>query len=199
MSYKIHLSKDRKLRALIESIEVQKVERKRNICLHICGSIISQQLSTKVAAVIYERFLNLFHSQSPKPNEILSISLEQLRAVGLSASKANYIRNVCQFFIENKITDTDLYKMESKDLIELLTQIKGVGRWTVEMLMIFSLAHEDVFSTGDLGLQKSMIRLYDLPIDNPKNLEKEMLKISEKWSPYRSYACKYLWRYLDTP
>ncbi|MCH5597612.1 DNA-3-methyladenine glycosylase family protein [Niabella ginsengisoli] len=199
MPYRKHLNKDKILKAVIKQQESHTLEVRKNMCLHICASIMSQQLSTKVAAVIYARFLNLFKSKNPKPAVILDVSHEQLRSIGLSNSKAVYIKNVCQFFIEHKLTDAKLYKLSNEELIELLTQIKGVGKWTVEMILMFALGREDVFSTGDFGIQKAMIQLYHIQYTNQKDLIEQMIAISNKWSPYRSYACKHLWRYLDVP
>lgn len=199
MPYRKHLSKDKILKDVVKKHGQQTIIIRKNVCLQICASITSQQLSTKVAAVIYDRFLNLFTTKSPKPKDILAATHEQLRSIGLSNAKATYIKNVCNFFIENNITDSKIYKMSNDELLTLLTQIKGVGKWTVEMILMFSLAREDVFSITDLGLQKAMIQLYDIKYKNQKELFEKMILIAEKWSPYRSYACKYLWRYLDTP
>lgn len=199
MPYFKHLSKDKILWPVVKQHGRVEVALKKNVCLQICASIIGQQLSTKVAAVIYARFLGLFKSKSPKPMEILAVPHEELRAIGLSNSKAIYIKNVSLFFIENKLKDSRLYRMNNEELLELLTQIKGVGRWTVEMIMMFALAREDIFSTGDLGLQKAMVTLYNIQFDNQKELAAKMLAVSSAWSPYRSYACRYLWKYLDTP
>jgi DNA-3-methyladenine glycosylase II len=109
----------------------------------------------------------------------------------------NYIQNVAQFFIAEKITDKKLYAMETEAIIELLTQIKGVGKWTVEMLMLFSLGQEDVFAVDDLGIQQAMIRLYKIEHTTKKELHLKMLELSKNWSPYRSYACLHLWQWKD--
>ena len=199
MPYHQHLSKDKILRELIKKHGQPSVEKEKHVYLHICASIISQQLSTKVAAVIYARFLQLFGKKVPRPAAIMAMPHEQLRSIGLSNSKAVYIKNVCSFFMDNSITDARLYKMSNDELVTLLTQIKGVGRWTVEMILMFTLGREDVFSAGDLGLQKAMIRLYNIEYSNQKELVEKMMIIADKWSPYRSYACKYLWKHLDAP
>jgi len=99
--------------------------------------------------------------------------------------------------VEYNITDKKLNVMANEEVIELLTQIKGVGRWTVEMLLMFTLGREDVFAIDDLGLQQSMIKLYKLDPSDKKQLRENLLKISSKWSPYRTYACMYLWRWKD--
>lgn len=161
------------------------------------ASIMSQQLNTKVAAVIYSRFINLFNGKEPKPQQVLAMPFEKLRAVGLSNSKVTYIQNVAAFCIEHKITDKRLMKMSNEEIIALLTQIKGVGQWTVEMLLMFSLGREDIFSVDDLGIQNAMIGIYKLDKTNKKLLKEKMITLSAKWAPYRTYACLYLWHWKD--
>jgi DNA-3-methyladenine glycosylase II len=109
-----------------------------------------------------------------------------------------YVQNVAQFFMDNKITDKQLYKMQPEEVIELLTQIKGVGRWTVEMLLMFSLGHEDVFAVDDLGIQQAMIRLFKMKYTTKKELHTKMIAKSKAWSPYKTYACLHLWKWKDT-
>ena len=108
-----------------------------------------------------------------------------------------YIQNVAVFCIEHNITDTKLLVMENEEIIDLLVQIKGVGQWTVEMLLMFSLGREDVFALDDLGIQQSMEKLFGLNSTNKKLLKAKMLELSEPWKPYRSYACLHLWRWKD--
>lgn len=158
---------------------------------------MSQQLSTKVAQVIYRRFLELYKGKEPKPQQVLDTPFEQLRAIGLSNAKVSYVKNVAGFCIQHKITDKKLLAMENEGIIELLTQIKGVGRWTVEMLLMFTLGREDVFAPDDLGIQQAMIKAYKLDNSDKKALREKMIKLSEKWSPYRTYACLHLWKWKD--
>jgi DNA-3-methyladenine glycosylase II len=161
------------------------------------ASIISQQLSTKVAAIIFRRFIVLFDGKEPSCEQVLKFTNDQLKSIGLSQSKVNYIQNVAQFFLEHQITDKQLYKMEPDAIIDLLTQIKGVGKWTVQMLMLFSLGQEDVFAVDDLGIQQAMTKLYQIKYETKKELHIKMLTISNKWTPYRSYACLHLWQWKD--
>ena len=161
------------------------------------ASIISQQLSTKVAAIIFGRFIVLFDGKEPSCEQVLKCTNDQLKSIGLSQSKVNYIQNVAQFFLEHQITDKQLYKMEPDAIIDLLTQIKGVGKWTVQMLMLFSLGQEDVFAVDDLGIQQAMTKLYQIKYETKKELHIKMLTISNKWTPYRSYACLHLWQWKD--
>jgi DNA-3-methyladenine glycosylase II len=158
---------------------------------------MSQQLSTKVAKVIYHRFLDLYDGEEPTPEQIISTPFDKLRGVGLSNSKTQYVLNVAQFAIDHKLTDTKLKKMSDEEIIELLTQIKGVGRWTVEMLLMFTLGREDIFSADDYGIQVAMKKLYKLDDSNKKAFKEKMYKLSKKWAPYRTYACLHLWDWKD--
>ena len=197
MEHIIHLSKDKKLKKIIELQQPYILLKRKNVYLHLCSSIISQQLSTKVAAVIYARFLNLYKTKKPTPQQILDTPFETLRSIGLSNAKAGYVQNVCRFFIEEKITDSKLDKMESEELIKYLSKIKGVGQWTVEMILMFTLGREDIFALDDLGIQQSLAKLYKLDTANKKELRENMIKISARWKPYRTYACRYLWGWKD--
>lgn len=161
------------------------------------ASIMSQQLSTKVAKVIFHRFLELYKGKEPKPQQVLDTPDAILRGIGLSNAKVNYVKNVAAFCIEHKITDKKLLAMENEEVIDLLVQIKGIGRWTVEMLLMFTLGREDVFAVDDLGIQQAMCHIYKIDPSDKKAMKEKMLKISSKWSPYRTYACLHLWRWKD--
>lgn len=193
----VHLSKDRKLKKLIEQNGVYTLTKRKNVCVYLCASIMSQQLSTKVADVIYQRFLNLYESKEPTPDQILNTAPETLRSIGLSNAKVSYVQNVARFAIEHGMDLRKLNKMEDEEVIVYLSQIKGVGRWTVEMLLMFALGRENVFALDDLGIQNAMITLYNLNRTDKKQFREDMLRVAKKWSPYRSYACMYLWRYKD--
>ena len=176
---------------------MQELQLHKNILLRLMASIMSQQLSTKVAKVIYHRFLDIYGKKEPKPQQILDTPFETLRAIGLSNAKVHYVQNVAAFCIEHNINDKKLLLMNNEAIIELLTQIKGVGKWTVEMLLMFSLGREDVFAVDDLGIQQAMIKLYQLDSGNKKILKEKMLQISQQWSPYKTYACLHLWNWKD--
>ena len=197
MSYQRHLKKDKGLAELVKG-EAYTLHKRKNTAIRLIASIVSQQLSTKVAAIIFKRFLDVYKGKEPSMQAIIDTPFDTLRGIGLSNSKVNYVQNVAQFFISQKITDKQLYAMEPEAVIELLTQIKGVGRWTVEMLLMFSLGHEDVFAVDDLGIQQAMIRLYKIKYTTKKELQTKMLKRSLSWSPYRTYACLHLWNWKDT-
>ena len=197
MEHIIHLNKDKKLQQVIALQQPYVLNKKKQVWLHLCGSIMSQQLSVKVADVIYKRFLNLYPKGKPTLQLVIDTPFETLRSVGLSNAKTNYVKNVCTFFIDNKITDASLHKMSNEDLIKYLSQIKGVGQWTVEMILMFTLGREDILALDDLGIQQSMAKLYNLDMTNKKLLKEKMLHHSKKWSPYRTYACRYLWGWKD--
>ena len=127
MEYLGHLSKDRKLRKLIDGSEPRSLKKRKNICNYLCASIMSQQLSTKVATVIHNRFLALFGGKEPTAQMILETAPETLRSIGLSNAKVSYVRNVAQFHLEKGMDATKLQKMSNEEVIEYLTEIKGVG------------------------------------------------------------------------
>jgi len=195
--YVKHLSKDKQLKKAILKTGRIELKKRKNIFIYLVKSITSQQLSTKVAEVIYKRFLNLFEGKEPTPHQVLELKHEQLRGIGFSNSKAVYVKNVAQFAIEKGLDSRKLSKMENEELIIYLTEIKGVGRWTAEMIMMFALGREDVFAVDDLGIQIAMKNLFNLKINDPKKLKRKMVTLSEAWSPYRTYACMYLWRWKD--
>ena len=196
MDYIPHLSKDKKLKKLIEQHAPMKLTRRKKVYIHLCGSIMSQQLSTKVADIIHKRFLNLYGGE-PTPQQILDTSFDTLRAIGLSNAKTNYVQNVARFAIEKGMEYVHLNKMNNDEVVEYLTQIKGVGRWTTEMLLMFTLGREDVFAADDLGIQNAMIKLYKLDNSDKKKFREDLLRISKKWSPFRTYACMHLWHWKD--
>jgi DNA-3-methyladenine glycosylase II len=196
MNYTEHLSKDRRLKKLVEQGKPFSLAVKKNIFLHLCGSIMSQQLSTRVAAVIHKRFVDLYGGE-PTPQQVLDTPIETLRGIGLSNAKAQYVQNVAKFAIENGMEVKKLQAMSNDELSAHFTRIKGVGKWTTEMLMMFALGREDVFSADDLGIQNAMAAIYRLKKDDRKAFREKIIRISERWSPYRTYACLHLWHYKD--
>ncbi len=157
-------------------------------------SILSQQLSIKAARTIHSRFLALFEDNYPQPGAILDLSPEMIRTAGVSRQKTQYLYNVARFFQEENLLQKDWSMLPDQSIIDYLTTIKGVGRWTVEMLLMFSLRRPDVLPVGDLGIQQAMIRLYELE-ERGQALHEKMIAIAEAWRPYRTYACRYLWRW----
>jgi DNA-3-methyladenine glycosylase II len=197
MEYIDHLRKDKKLATLINEPLHERIRPHKNIPLQLIGNIMSQQLNTKVADIIYNRFLALYNNKVPTTQQILDTADEKLRAIGLSNAKVKYVKNVAEFCVKNKITDKKLQAMTNEEVIELLTQIKGVGKWTAEMLLMFALGREDVFSIDDYGIQSGMVKLYKLHKLEKKQLRERLMKISNKWAPYRTYACLYFWHWKD--
>jgi DNA-3-methyladenine glycosylase II len=199
MEYIAHLSKDKKLKSILAQQEPLVLKQRKNICLRLCASIMSQQLSTKVADVIFKRFLQLYDGAEPTPEQIAATPPDVLRSIGLSNAKAAYVLNVAAFVQEHKLKDGVLKKLSNEEIIALLTQIKGIGQWTVEMLLMFTLGREDVFAADDYGIQVAMKKLYGLDDSNKKAFKENMLLLSQKWKPYRTYACMHLWRWKDAP
>ncbi len=192
--YKKFLAKDKKAQELFKN-PVVLPEKTKNVTESLVWSIMGQQLSIQVAKVMFARFKDLYGGKFPSAKTIRATPVEKIRAIGVSQSKANYIHNVAEFIDRKKITVSKLDKKSDEEVIELLTQIKGVGKWTVEMLLIFGLQREDVFALDDLGIQKAMIHLFKLQDLDKKSLRIKMEKLSQRWSPYRSYICLHMWRF----
>lgn len=190
------LANDPIMAAIIRQGQPLKSSRSEDLYYKLLSSIVSQQLSTKVAAVIFRRFVALFPDDYPHPHLVLEAPDESLRGAGLSFQKIGYVRNVATFAAGGNMTHTTIDAMESEALIKHLTQIKGVGRWTVEMLLMFALERPDVFPVDDLGIQNAMKRYYGLE-ETGKTLKLRMQEIAENWRPYRTIASKYLWQSLD--
>jgi DNA-3-methyladenine glycosylase II len=156
-------------------------------------AIISQQLSTKAAATIAARFEALFGA-FPTPAQVTAMSDERLRGVGLSGQKTGYLRDLCRRIEEGILPIDALGRMDDEAVIEKLTEVKGIGRWTAEMFLIFRLQRPDVLPVGDLGIVKAVQRAYKLrKAPTPDRLT----QIGEVWRPYRSVACWYLWASLN--
>ena len=192
-----HLSRDPKMAAIIPHIELPEIEVHSDIYLDLISSIVSQQLSVKAADTIFNRFLDLFDNRYPTPQQILDKDPEILRGCGLSYQKANYIKNIATYWIENKDTMPDWLKLSDDAIISELTQIKGVGKWTVQMILMFRLNRLDVFPIDDLGIRQGMIKIYGLH-ETGKDLIKKLHELAEPWQPYRSIACRYVWKWKDT-
>jgi DNA-3-methyladenine glycosylase II len=193
-----YLKSHKKLYAFIEEHGKIALTKRTNVFLQLTRAIAGQQLSVKAAASIFEKFLILVGNKNPKPADIIKLSVEQMRKVGFSYSKAQYILNIAEFWIAEKVTDAKLNKLHNEEVIAYLTQIKGVGKWTVEMLLMFTLGRENIFTTGDLGIQQGMCLLYNWKDLNKKELESNMLTKAKDYSPYATYVCMYIWRYKDS-
>ncbi|HEX8965288.1 MAG TPA: DNA-3-methyladenine glycosylase [Patescibacteria group bacterium] len=167
-------------------------DRSKFLFEDLIESIISQQLSIKASDTIFKRFQALFKTKSfPKPKDILEKSDEELRTAGISFQKISYLKSVAHAFVSDLVDIKKIKTMTDQEVIDSLTQIKGVGKWTAEMILIFTLNRPDVFSIGDLGLRNAIAKLYGI-IDKQK-----MIELSETWKPHRSTASWYLWRSLE--
>lgn len=156
-------------------------------------AIVGQQLSAKAAATIFSRFEALFDA-FPTPMQVVAVADDRLRAVGLSTQKLGYLRDLC-FRIEQGHLPLDvLDHLDDEAVIEKLTCVKGVGRWTAEMFLIFRLQRPDVLPLGDLGIIKAVQRAYKL---RKAPSADRLARIGEAWRPYRSVACWYLWASLN--
>ena len=174
-----------------------KAYRNGDLYLDLLQSIISQQLSVKAADTIYGRFLDLFPGRYPEADRLIRMRLERLRSAGVSRQKAGYLQNVARYARENGMAAHQLRSLSDEEIIAALSTIKGVGRWTVEMLLMFPLNRPDVFPVDDVGIQQAMKSLYRLRHEG-KPFRKRIAKIAEAWSPHRTLACKYLWRWRST-
>lgn len=190
------LLKDKKLAAIVEDITLEALSLSTDIYGRLSRAIVYQQLSGKAASTIYSRFLALFPQHTYNYDQVLNCSIDELRSAGLSRQKATYVQNVAHFFKEHQLQAYNWDAASEQEILELLTQIKGVGQWTVEMILIFSLGRSDVFPTADLSIQQAMQQLYGLN-SKGKTLVKEMESIAKQWQPYRSLACRYLWAWID--
>jgi DNA-3-methyladenine glycosylase II len=194
----VHWQHDPVIHKLAQVLPVPEPYPFADTYLFLIDSVISQQLSTKVAAVIYERFLQLFPGAYPLPELLIEMPVEPLRKVGLSVAKANYIKNIARFYLEHSLNADSLQHMPDEDILALLTQIKGVGPWTVQMVLMFPLNRQDVFPIDDLAIRQQIVRWYKL-IDTGKALRLQMTTIAENWRPHRTLACKYLWKAKGLP
>ena len=192
----LHLAKDTVLAPLVQKYELPPLTPTDDLYAKLLRNIVFQQLSGKAATTIHKRFLQLFPDEYPDPERLLAFDIEDLRAVGLSRQKANYVQNIARFFIENNIKNADLFAMADEALIEYLSQIKGVGKWTVEMLLMFSMERPDVLPLDDLVVFQQIQKLYGLE-GTKRELKKQMTEIAEAWRPYRSTASRYMWASKD--
>ena len=194
-----HLSKDKKLKVALDKIkELDAPRSSGDVYYDLVRTIAFQQLSGKAATTIFNRFLELFEDVYPHPTQVLNFEIADLRGVGFSRQKSSYIQNIAQFYLDNKNMQEFCEHESDEAIIEYLTQIKGVGVWTVQMLLMFTLERADVFPDGDLGIQQGMTSLYNIKAANKKELLKKMNKLAEPWKPYRTYASRFIWRWKDS-
>jgi DNA-3-methyladenine glycosylase II len=167
----------------------------------LCESIVSQQLSVKAGDTIFGRVLDLLPNRKLTPENILKLKDQDLRDTGLSWGKVSYLKDLSQKVKDKEVVLEDLDKLSEEEAIKELTKIKGIGKWTAEMFLMFALGREDVFSHGDVGLQNAIKKIYKdrLPFDKDGKWKYDPLLVEEiiiKWSPYRTIAARILWRSL---
>ena len=191
------MKSDPELIPLLDAFKIQDVQPETDYFKSLTRSIVYQQLSGKVAKTILDRFILLYKDKSyPTPVDVINIDHEKLRSVGLSNSKAQYIKNIAHAFLDNPDTYDSLEKMDDQDIIDTLITIKGVGPWTAQMFLMFTLNRPDVFPVTDLGVQKGFQHYYKL---SEMPTPGQMLKKSEQWAPYRTVVSLYFWRLLEGP
>ncbi len=192
-----HLVKnDPILKPIIERAGLCTIRPHRNYYWELVDAIISQQLSVKAAASIEKRFQELFGSEVPAPEQILEKSVEELRTVGLSRPKANYIRDLAQHIADGKLELNKLEELSNEEIAAELIAVKGIGEWTAHMFLMFCMARVDVLPVGDLGIRNSIKQLYKFD-HLPTADEIKQLSIKNHWQPYESIASWYIWQNLD--
>ena len=189
-----HLKKsDPVMRGIIERVGACRMEFGEPTFHSLAEAIVYQQLNGKAAVTIFKRFTDAAGSPVT-PKGILKLSEQQLRAVGLSKQKSSYLRDLAAKTESGLLNFANLQTMEEAEVIDHLTQVKGIGVWTAHMFLMFTLRRPDVLPTGDYGIQVAIKKHYrKRKLPKPKDME----KIARAWSPYRSTACWYLWRSLD--
>ena len=185
-------AKDKKLSKIIESYPNDFLFSKSDPFFTLARSIVGQQISVKAAQSVWDRLE--IKIKKIKPEIILKTHSSTLKSVGLSRQKVKYLKNLANAFIEKKIKINLWDKMNDEEIVQDLIQIKGIGRWTVEMFMIFNLCRSDIFPLDDIGMIKGLCKLYKISYPTERD---KIIKIGKKWKPYRSVATWYLWRSLD--
>lgn len=188
-----HLRKDRKLAKVIDQVGEFNLSLTKNPYRSLVEAIITQQLSGKAADSISKRFQAIY-GKFPKPADVMKTSDAKLRKAGLSYMKVSYIKDLSKKVESKEIRLSYMKNLTDEEIIVQLTQVKGIGRWTAEMFLIFSLGRLDVLPVGDLGLKKGIQRLYSL---NELPEKEQIERVAQKWKPYRSVATWYLWRSFD--
>lgn len=187
-----HLSKDVKMRPLIQVLQPLDLPPSGNVFNELVKAILYQQISYKAADSIFKRFIELMGKENYTPSELLSVNFEALRSSGFSGRKAQYVHNISAYFQENDLFEQDWSQLSDEDIIKRLSEIKGVGTWTVQMILMFQLCRPDVFPSGDLGVQQAIIGIYKIK-EEKKEMIKKIEELATKWQPYRTLASLYLW------
>ena len=188
---------DIRLKTFLQKFSVPVLPIDKNYFWSLCRSVIYQQISGKAAKKISDRYLSLFDQDvKMTPSDVLEIDIEKIYKVGISRQKSSYIKNIADAFSNNIINEKKISELDDQEIIKQLTSIKGVGRWTAEMFLIFTLRRTDVFPVTDLGVQKGFQIFYSL--DSLPTIEM-MNQKSESWRPYRTIMSLYLWYAVEGP
>jgi DNA-3-methyladenine glycosylase II len=179
---------------VIRRIGPLKLKRNRNYFVVLCKAIVAQQISVAAADTITARFNALFKGDAPTPEQVLKLTESALRGVGLSRQKAAYLKDLSVHFHEKTIRSHRLHYMDNEEVVQQLTAVYGIGRWTAEMFLIFSLNRPDVLPVGDLGLQLGLKKLYRM---RKLPTVKRMRSLGKKWHPLETVATWYAWRTQD--
>lgn len=188
---------DIRLKTFLQKFSVPVLPIEKNYFWSLCRSVIYQQISGKAAKKISDRYLSLFDQDvKMTPADVMEIDIEKIYKVGISRQKSSYIKNIADAFSNNIINENKISELDDQEIIKQLTSIKGVGRWTAEMFLIFTLRRTDVFPVTDLGVQKGFQIFYSL--DKLPTIEM-MNQKSESWRPYRTIMSLYLWYAVEGP
>ena len=189
---KVLISKDKKLGKIISNYPNDFLFSKSDPFYTLARSIVGQQISVKAAQAVWNKLEN--KAKTIEPNYISKMHFMSLRSCGLSRQKIKYLKSLSSAFLQNTINPEKWKKYSDEDIINELVLIKGIGRWTAEMYLIFNLCRPDVFPIDDIGLLKGICKCYNL---NYPIKKEAAIKMSENWKPYRSVATWYFWRSLD--
>ena len=186
--------RDPKIARVIQAVGPFRLKRNRNYFVVLCRSIVSQQISTAAAETIYSRFQKLFDGHAPTPERVAGLKDAPLRAAGLSRQKAAYLKDLSHHFLDGTIRSRQLNYLGNEEIIDQLTLVHGIGRWTAEMFLIFSLNRLDVLPVDDLGLRVAVQNIYGMKV---RPDAKRLRAIGEKWNPFETVATWYAWRSLN--
>jgi DNA-3-methyladenine glycosylase II len=190
------IGSDARLAGVIRSVGPWLIPQKRDPFAALCWSMVHQQVSLKAAAAIYERFAGLCARKRPTPAAVLALTDAQFRQAGFSRQKVAYVRDLAEHFADGRLRPSVLRRSDDAAVLEAVTRVRGIGRWTAEMLLMFSLGRLDVLPVGDFGLRSAVRLVYRTRgLPTPERIT----RLAKPWRPYRSVATWYLWRSLGVP
>lgn len=192
-----HLCRDPIMREIVEATRLRQRHHDGDVYLALLRSIVFQQLSGKAASTIFGRFIQLFPDEYPDATQLRRLHKTKLTSCGLSKQKADYVQNVARYWSENDLDETDWTCYSDEEFIAEVTPIKGVGVWTAQMVLMFTLKRPDVLPLNDLGIRNAIVKAYRLRSKGPR-LETRMTEVARAWRPYRTLACRYLWEWVDS-